>query len=459
VYATVDGHRSRLTVPIESSAFRQALSELYYRRHQVGLSSAQAQLIIDTCAGRALHDGRVEEVYVRHGSFRGRIYIDLAEGSNAAIRIDRDGWRIVPQTQVKFHRPGSTLALPRPSDDGDLSLLRAFLNVDDDDFTAAVGWLVGALNPHGPYLILLVHGEQGSAKSTCCSLLQYLLDPSTPLLRAPPRSNQDLMIAAKNRRVLTFDNISYLQPWLSDSLCRVATGAGFATRALYTDADEAVIGVTRPLILNGISEFGNRGDLVDRALPIFCSSIADADRVPEAELRAEFELARPRILGGLLDAVAEAMRNLDKLDFQQLPRMADAARWITAAEPALPWPKGQFLEVYQQKRATAADVVLDANPIGRLVLQLGHNGGFQGTAQQLLKRLHELADVPTTFHKNWPKDASALSRNITRIAPDLRARGVEADRTQTAGAGSTKRITIRAIAEEARPAGPTKRKR
>jgi hypothetical protein len=35
-----------------------------------------------------------------------------------------------------------------------------------------------------------------------------------------------------------FDNLSAIPAWLSDSLCRLASGGSFAVRQLYTDDDE-----------------------------------------------------------------------------------------------------------------------------------------------------------------------------------------------------------------------------
>ena len=77
--------------------------------------------------------------------------------------------------------------------------------------------------------------------------------PSSPL-RSPPRSERDLAIAVRNSHLLAYTNVSRLPDWLSDALCRIATGEGFATRTLYSDDDETVIGGARPILLNGIED-------------------------------------------------------------------------------------------------------------------------------------------------------------------------------------------------------------
>jgi hypothetical protein len=67
----------------------------------------------------------------------------------------------------------------------------------------------------------------------------------------------DLMIAAQNAHVQAYDNLSAMPEWLSDSLCRLATGGGHATRALFTDADETIHAIRRPIILSSIIDFAN----------------------------------------------------------------------------------------------------------------------------------------------------------------------------------------------------------
>lgn len=111
----------------------------------------------------------------------------------------------------------------------------------------------------------MLAGEQGSAKSTFSAVLRKLLDPNCAPLRALPREDRDLFIAANNGHVLTFDNVSGLPGWISDTLCRLATGDGFAVRQLYTDQDEVLFDAARPVILNGIEDMVTRPDLADRA--------------------------------------------------------------------------------------------------------------------------------------------------------------------------------------------------
>ena len=219
-------------------------------------------------------------------------------------------------------------ALPVPAAGGSIDALRRFLNVrSDSEFVVVISWALACLRDRGPYPVLVLTGEQGAAKSSFPKMLRSLVDPNAAPLRALPREERDLFIAANNARVLAFDNVSILPPWMSDTLCRLATGASFAVRRLYSDQDEVLFDAARPVILNGIEEFVTRPDLADRAIFLTLEPIPEERRRAEAELLAEFDAERPRILGALLDAVSKGLAMLPHTRLDKLPRMADFALW------------------------------------------------------------------------------------------------------------------------------------
>jgi hypothetical protein len=198
-----------------------------------------------------------------------------------------------------------------------------------------IAWTLACLRNRGPYPVMVLSGEQGSAKSTFSAILRALLDPNTAPLRALPREDRDLFIAASNGHVLAFDNVSGLPAWISDTLCRLATGGGFAVRQLYSDQDEVLFDAARPVILNGIEDIVTRPDLADRAVFLMLEPIPEERRRPEQELWTAFEAQRPRILGVLLYAASKGLAMLPQTRLDKLPRMADFALWAAACETAL----------------------------------------------------------------------------------------------------------------------------
>ena len=101
-----------------------------------------------------------------------------------------------------------------------------------------------------------------------------------------------------------------LPAWLSDALCRLASGGSFAVRQLYTDEDEVLFQAARPLLFNGIEDVISRPDLADRGIFLTLAPIGEQQRRSETELWREFEIARPRILGALLDAAVHGLQTL-----------------------------------------------------------------------------------------------------------------------------------------------------
>jgi len=236
------------------------------------------------------------------------------------------------------------------------------------------------------------------------------------------------MISAKNGWVITLDNLSQLPDWLSDALCRLATGGGFSTRGLYTNDDEMIFESCRPIAMNAIENMVHRPDLVDRAVINDILPIPEDNRKTEDEVLYEFEKARPKILGGLLDSVVEALRNYPKVELAKLPRMADFAKWIVAAEPALPWPKGTFLKVYSRNRSAAIETTLEADPLASAVRELMKDQEeWKGTSTELLTALEAQVDEKTIRSENWPGSAVWVSRKLKRPATFLRGVGIDID--------------------------------
>ena len=72
------------------------------------------------------------------------------------------------------------LPLPIPQRGGSIESLAAFLNLPTpDEFVLVVAWLLAALQQGGPYPLLVIAGEQGSAKTVLTKILRALTDPIT----------------------------------------------------------------------------------------------------------------------------------------------------------------------------------------------------------------------------------------------------------------------------------------
>jgi hypothetical protein len=438
----VDGHRE--TWPIRSKRFRGWLRRRYYEATGSALAGQPIASELNLLEARAQFDAPERCVHVRVAEHDGRIYLDLADEHWRAVEIGPDGWRVSQFPPVRFRRPAGMLPLPVPEPGGSIEALASLLNLSTrSDFVLVVAWLLATLRPDGPYPLLAISGEQGSAKTVLSKMLKALVDPNAAPVRALPREERELMIAANNGHLLAFDNLSGLPVWLSDALCRLATGGSLAVRQLYSDDEEVLFQAARPLLVNGIEDVISRPDLADRGIFLTLAPIGEPQRRSEAELWREFEIARPRMLGALLDAAVRGLRTLPNVRLTSLPRMADFALWATACEPAL-WPAGTFARAYDANRRAAVEAIIEADPVAACVRTLmAKRGSWAGTASDLLRAASGLVG-----HKisNWPQNPAALAGRLRRAQTFLRIQGIEISFTREGRAG-TRAIRISAGVE------------
>lgn len=426
VVVPVDGHAEVLN--LRAKPFRALLYKLSYQefRKPPGVQALQDALAV--LEARALFEGPERPVHVRVAEHAGRIYLDLADEGWRVVEIEGDGWRVLDRSPVMFRRPKGLAPLPVPVHGGELDELREFVNVDDSDWPLLVGFLLACLSPWGPYPALVIVAEQGAGKSTQARLVKSLVDANLAPLRSAPRDERDLMIAASNSWVLAFDNLSGLSPMLSDALCRLSTGGGYATRELYTDVEETILDAMRPVILTGIDDLATRPDLLDRSIILSLPHISKNRRLSEREISKGFASVRPRVLGALLTAASHALKTLPHTKLRDKPRMLDFATWVVAAEPATGLVPGAFMQAYNENRTNANGLVLDVNSMARVLEEFARRRGeWRGTAGELLAELTQLADVGTRGHRAWPKSASSMAQKLRRVAPNLRECGIAID--------------------------------
>ncbi|MFI5301334.1 MAG: hypothetical protein ACHREM_24885, partial [Polyangiales bacterium] len=426
-YAHVQIGDHREVMRLSSRAFKVWFETLIFATYRTLPPSGKRKEALSVVEGVARYQAARRRVHLRVADEGGKLHIDLTDRDWEVVEVTAKGWHVVSDSSVVFRRSANSQPMPRPVSGGHISELRAFLNVSDDNFYLLVGFLVAALRPTGPYPIVALSGEQGSSKSTTGRVLRALLDPSTAPLRSLPKSERDLSVSAFNNWVMAFDNLSGVSPAVSDALCRIATGGGLSNRQLFTDSEEIILDFCRPTIVNGIDDIATRPDLAERSLAIDLPRVPKARRLDEATFWKRFNEVAPRILGALLDGVSSALANIDSVVIDELPRMADFARWVTAAEPAFGWAPGTILGAYRRNRIEADADALDRDPVASLIPRLLRQmagAPWEGTPTSLYQRLSGMADESIRRAEGWPRAANSMTGKLRRIAPLLRAAGI-----------------------------------
>ena len=454
-YATVpvDGHRENHE--LGSDRFKEWLAWRAYEAIGIAPAVEAIESSLRVAKGLALNRGPCHLTWRRVAECDGRIYVDLGCRRWRAVEIAGSGWRVIDAGPVKFLRSRGMEPLPEPEPGETIELLREFVNVESEaDFRLFLAWLAAALRPGGPFPILILIGQQGASKSTLARIARRLTDPNASPIRSVPKDERDLIVSAFNSWLLVYDNLSSLPAWLSDALCRLSTGGGFATRQLHSDRDETLFSAQRPIVLNGIADLAARPDFADRALSVTLPPILDDQRREEREFWAAFEAAQSKILGALLDAVAAGLRHQPDIQLDCRPRMADFASWAEACAPGFGWEPGEFLRDYDENRNDAVAAAAEASPLlPAIETVLGRVGldasGFDGTVAELLGRLDQVCAEAERRARWYPTTASQLGSTLRRIAPLLRSRAIEFLSYKDRDKKRTRRIILRCVSEDA----------
>lgn len=403
----------------------------------------------DTLAAEARFGGIIEPVYLRVGPLPdGGMALDLGGPDWTSAVVRADGWTIAP-APVNFRRTRDAMPLPTPQPGGDVRALAKVLNLgagEDGErhLRLVIAFLLAAVRPKGPYLGLALTGVAGSAKTFVARCLRQLIDP-TPRdggggVASLSRNEDAFAAAAMGAWLPIFDNLSGTSSEQADWLCQLLTGYSTTRRKLYTDDGTFERSARRPLILTGI-DVTDRDDLLSRLLVVDLPEL-DQGHATEDELWTEFDALAGGILGGLLDALVSAVAIAPTLPTRGWPRMADAARWVTGAEPALGWPDRWFATALHEEQANArASILADLPWYQPFVALLDRREPWEGTATDLLNDLRKEATAALGEYERldtfgWPKTPTGLRVALKRHADALRSQGirVRSERGRTARA-------------------------
>ena len=423
-YAVFEAAGARQVHGVLSSGFSDYLSHAHYTQHDRAPTETSLKVALATLRGQAQFEGEACEVFTRIAETEAGYWLDLCNDAWQCVHVTATGWAVVAGAGAPlFTRSASMRPLPVPERGGTLDALWPLVNVPEADRLMVLAWMLECLRADTPHVVLELVGEQGSAKSSTQRALRRLIDPNQADLRAAPKSVEDVWIAARNSHMVSLENLSHLHPQYQDALCVLATGGGYSACTLYTNAEETIIELRKPIVLNGISVIVTAQDLLDRCLHIDLPTIQSRELAGDMESR--FEAAQPTLLGALLDLFVKVLAMLPSVSIapEHRPRMADFATLGEAVFRVHGKPAGAFLARYSDMRKDGVLRTIDASPVGAaLVAYLAAvPGGFNGTLSELLDRL----DRYRPHGEAWPRSPKGLGDALRRLAPALRLIGFE----------------------------------
>jgi hypothetical protein len=397
---------------IGSQPFTEWISHKYFKEFGRSVSESSINQVAFTLIGHAKHEGIKKRVHMRAASFDGTICIFVGDEDWQRIKVTASGWSLDGESNVKFWKPGSMLALPMPLSGGKIDDLWKYLNISGDDRLLVLAWMLEAFRSETPFPVLALNGLQGCAKSSTHARIRMLIDPSGCNLRAAPKDIQDIYVGAGSNWIVSFENISRFSPQQQDALCTLATGGGFAARTLYTNDDEMIINVKRPVIINSIPVVITAQDLTDRVINIELHRLETYR--DEIEINAAFEAEKPKLFGAMLDLLVKTMAKLPLVRLTKPPRMADFARLGEAMTQAMGHEAGTFEQIFKENRKESVSRAMEASPVAVAIREMAENCHgeivFNGTVKKLFDELtkeqHSL--------EGWPRSPRGLGDAIRR---------------------------------------------
>lgn len=417
-YATIKNADHYETWPIESLEFKTWLSTIFWKEYKQIASELVLKDAISVMRGQALYEGKCYKVFTRVGLFDNKIYIHLANDKWQVVEVSSEGWSILETSPIKFQGLQNMRPLPIPiKDRGDINLLWQHINIPESSRILVLAWLLECFIIETPFPILILEGLQGSGKSYTQEQLRKLIDPSTVNLRGAPKNVNDILVAAANNFLISYNNVSHLTSQSQDDLCCLCTGGGIAQRRLFTTTEEEVTDIKRPVIINGIGDLVTRQDLMERCIIVNLPNIDQSERKTEIELQTIFNKDYPLIFGGLLNTLVLTLKAIPTIKLPKKPRMASFAVLGTALERVLGYPPGAFLEAYAMNNHENMVSALGNSSVAEALIELiREEKYFNGTYQQLLNKLASNKNCSPLRSITAKKLASEIKRQIPALS-------------------------------------------
>ncbi len=382
-----------------------------------------------------LADAEPVPVHIRAAWHDGQVILDLGWRTPHCIVAGPGGWQLADMPPVIFRRSGTCLPMPEPvrGNRAEARILRDLLNCDEITYRLLAGWVIAAWIERIPHPVLSLSGEQGSAKSMCAQILCQIVSPDSTPIRAAVKDPVEWAVCAYASYAFVLDNVSSIEQWLADALCKASTGDGLLKRTLYSNDEVTSLKFRRVVVLTSLDLGGAPGDLTERLLP------AELDRIRPENRRTEYSVigqegqpgvldafhsGHPAIFGMMLDLLCDVLARLPEVSADNLPRMADFAVVLRALDAATGW---QTADDYDRLTGNATAALVENSPFAVEIRKMMDGmPKWEGTSTELLDGLQgQVIASSHTLPRGWPGSPAAAGKILTKLAPSLRRVGIE----------------------------------
>jgi hypothetical protein len=407
-------------VPLRSKQMKRYLTKFYWEAVQTVPSAGKLNEVINILEAKAVFDNPQVILFNRVAKRADSFYYDLGNGK--AVRVTSNQWTVC-DAPVLFRRYTHQKNQVTPIKGNPWKLFEV-INVSSEYRLLTLVYVIACFTPEISHPVIDSFGDQGAGKTTACTMIKDLIDPSILKTQSIPKDLKELIQILAHHYFPVFDNISTLPNWVSDVLCQACTGGGLSKRKLFTNDEDVVYQFRRCIVLNGINVVVHKPDLMDRSILFPLERIAKDKRKTDAKLWEEFETLKPSILGGIFDTLSKAKAIYSTVQLPWTPRMADFGAWGFAIAEALGEGMGKkFLEAYRKMIDRQNEEVVETNALAQSVLKfMEDKNKWEGTIGEGWNELYKVAGpkIDPTF----PKTERMLRKHLAAIKTNLQHFGI-----------------------------------
>ncbi|HUU47805.1 MAG TPA: hypothetical protein VMW55_03380 [Nitrosopumilaceae archaeon] len=448
---------------IESKDLTDYMIYSIYKEHEKILTKDAVERLLNLIRIEALYNESTahEQIHLRCASTDERICYDLANSKNSIVLIENEfptltTSKITEDLPIFLHTKTMS-EVPEPIYD-ETNRLDEFCEMlrMGDDLVFRVH-LISLFLSHIAVPIMVVVGQEGSAKTTKTELIKMLIDPSGLNLESQvmgfPKRVDDITNTLANRYLIAYDNVSKISLDQSDSICMAITGGGQSKRKLYTDNEESRTSYQRKIIFTGITISPEYGDLTRRSISYFTDRIPETERLTVESILSWFKTIRPELLGEIFTILGKSLQILSEVRGETLaiPDMADYAIWGEAISRVMGNPNGKFIQDYAQKLASNSEILNESNPAVQFFTEeLGNDPEIEFPISVWHQKLDNFADLNGCDKNsdNYPRNSNKMRGWIERSKPILFKAELKVEFYQSTGKKFKKNNTILKVKKE-----------
>lgn len=372
----------------------------------------------------------VDTLYQRNGKI-----IYNVVGTDSYIQIDEDSVKKLKKSKSNmiFNTTSCRSVIPNIENDkcnNYLKYIKIMFNVEEEQQILFAVYIVTLFIMNINHPLLLISGDYGAAKTTTARKIIRILNPNNDLTQMSKKTD-DVAVLLSNNYLIGFDNVSKeaLTREMADLLCSAITGTNFQTRRLYTNNEICTLQIHSSIIINGLDLQFPYSDLMDRSIMINFKRIDAKNRLTEKQVWDEFYSILPELQGCIFHIICKSMKIYEHIVLDNLPRLADFAKWGYAISEAITSGLGEtFLQQYFGNIRTSSMMAIENDCLLSTLQDLmSQYDCWEGSATDLLKVLKDIyfrKNNTKILPREFPLAANTLSRRLRGIDVEIKSMGL-----------------------------------